>query len=374
MQESEFKNLLEKYLNGSITNSEMELLEQFKKNLDSQNTDSFFTSKLHRNEIKESVWGNIEAGILKELFAKVKKWSKYAAAAVFTGFIAVSYFYLDSATNDTSIHIPENSITLQLEDGTIKVINEIGKVKVINAQGNVVGQQEGARLEYAASHGTKEIVFNTLSVPYGKTFELRLSDGTEAYLNAGSSIKYPVQFITGLNREIQLTGEAYLRVAKDTAHAFVVIANDLHIQVLGTEFNVSAYPEDDATEVVLVEGSVNLYTEAEGYNTDKNTLLKPGFKGSLNKNGNNINTTEVITSIYTSWIDGKLVFRNMTFENILKKLERHYDVTIVNYNTELMNEKFNANFGNEPIEKVLKELRNNYGIQYKFLDSSIIIN
>ena len=144
---------------------------------------------------------------------------------------------------------------------------------------------------------------------------------------------------------------------------FVVKANNLKVRVLGTQFNVSAYPEDETTDVVLVEGSVSLYKAIEEYG-DNNTLLEPGFKGSFNKAANSFDTEKVITSIYTSWMKDELVFRNMTFANILKKLERHYDVVIVNNNGTLSQNSFNANFGDEPIENVLEELKLNYGIEY----------
>ena len=185
------------------------------------------------------------------------------------------------------------------------------------------------------------------------------------FLNAGSSLKYPVQFLEETQREVFITGEAYLKVAKDSGNPFIVSADNLNVRVLGTEFNVSAYPEDNTTEVVLVEGSVGLYTDAQKqeYET-KHTLLKPGFKGVLNKDKNNIQQEKVVTSIYTSWMKDELVFRKMTFNNILKKLERHYDVVIINKNEVLSEKIFNANFGNEPLENVLKELKENYGIQY----------
>lgn len=375
MQEQEFKKLLDKYLKGSITDEEKELLENFKRELQRQNTEPYFASDIHKKEIKESLWLNIQTGTSKEKLIKIRSWSAYAAAAVFIGFVAIGYFYLSNTPSNISNTIPENVITLQLQDGTIKVVDETRKVKVLDAQGKVVGQQEGASLKYSDSQTKQELAYNTLKVPYGKTFKLQLSDGTTVHLNAGSSIKYPIQFIKGLKRAVLITGEAYLDVAKDAKHPFIVNTNDLNIQVLGTQFNVSAYPEDETVEVVLVEGSVNLYTESEGYNTDRNIILEPGFKGSFDKNKGNIYTSEVITSIYTSWINGKLVFRNMTFKNILKKLERCYDVTIINNNhTELMNEEFNANFGDEPIEKVLEELKTNYGVKYKFLNNKIIID
>lgn len=374
MQEQEFKKLLDKYIKGSISTQEMELLENFKLELQRQNIEPYFESEIHKEEVKGSLWSNIQTGILNEKVIKIKRRRFYAAAAAFIVFFATGYFYyLSNTPSNVSITIPENVITLELEDGTIKVIDEIGEVKVLDAQGKVVGQQEGSILKYSDSRTKKELVHNTLTVPYGKTFKLHLSDGTTVSLNSGSTIKYPIHFIKGLNREVYITGEAFLNVAKDAKHPFIVNANELNIRVLGTQFNVSAYLEDEATEVVLVEGSVSLYTESHGYNMDSNVTLEPGFKGSLNKNKENIYTSSVNTSIYTSWIYGKLVLRNMTFNNIVKKLERHYNVTIINNNTELMNEEFNANFGDEPIEKVLEELRINYGIKYKFLDNKIIV-
>ncbi|WP_190809556.1 FecR family protein [Flagellimonas sp. S3867] len=373
MQEQEFKKLLDKYLNGTISNEELELLEKFKEELDKVNKDPHFKNELHKTAIKESLWASINTQTRASKQRKSILWKVSAAAAVFIGLLATGYFYLQNNTSNTNLIIPENAITLQLENGETKIINEDGQVEILDAKGNVVGQQDGKRLKYANTDSKNELAYNTLNVPHGKTFQLQLSDGTIVHLNAGSSIKYPVQFIEGSNRQISVTGEAYLDVAKDPARPFIVNTNGLNVRVLGTQFNVSAYPEDETTEVVLVEGSVSLYTAEETYGSEKNVYLKPGFKGSLDKANNNIDTSEVITSLYTSWINGKLVFRNMTFKNILKKLERHYDVVIENNNSDLTHEEFNANFGNEPIEDVLMELKANYGIEYTILDNQIII-
>ncbi|WP_420320118.1 FecR family protein [Flagellimonas sp.] len=373
MQEQEFKKLLDKYLNGSISEQELELLEQFKEELNKTNKEPHFKNDAHKTVIKESLWASINTKTRDSNKRRFKIWKISAAAAVFLGLLTTGYFYLQNNSANIDFVIPENAITLKLENGDIKVINENGQVEVVDSDGKLVGKQNGKSLKYLDNNAKKELAYNTLSVPHGKTFQLQLSDGTIAHLNAGSSIKYPVQFIEGANRQIFVTGEAYLDVAKDPAHPFIVNTNGLNVRVLGTQFNVSAYPEDETTEVVLVEGSVSLYTAEEAYGSDKNVYLKPGFKGSFDKANNNIDTAEVITSLYTSWINGKLVFRNMTFKNIMKKLERHYDVTIINNNTDLIHEEFNANFGNEPIENVLKELKANYGIEYQILGDKIII-
>ncbi|SNZ01664.1 FecR family protein [Flagellimonas pacifica] len=373
MQEQEFKKLLDKYLNGSISDHELEILVKFKEELRLANKESHFTNEDHKNAIKESLWTSINTQTRTSKKKKSLVWKVSAAAAVFIGLLATGYFYLQNTKSNTDFMIPENVITLQLENGEMKIIDEDGQVEIFDDRGNIIGQQEGKSLKYANTIAKKELVYNTLNVPNGKTFQLRLSDGTIAHLNAGSSIKYPVQFIKGTNRQIFVTGETYLDVAKDPEHPFIVNTNGLNVQVLGTQFNVSAYPEDETTEVVLVEGSVSLYTETEGYDANKRVYLEPGFKGSFDKTKNNIDTSKVITGLYTSWINGKLVFRNMTFNNILKKLERHYNVTITNNNSDLTHEEFNANFGNEPIENVLRELKSNYGIEYKILGDKIII-
>ncbi|MDN3593907.1 FecR family protein [Zunongwangia endophytica] len=284
-----------------------------------------------------------------------------AGILVFLGVCGYIYF---QQSNSISQAIPEDAITLQLEDGSLQIINEKDSSSISNKAGKVIGRHEGTRMLYMDTSKTTRIVYNTLRVPYGKKFEIELSDGTVAYLNSGTSIKYPSRFLANTNREIYITGEAFLAVAKDSSRPFIVNTDQLEVKVLGTKFNVFAYPEDEVSAVTLVEGAVSLQTAK---NTSKNktvAYLKPGFRGSLSKTENEITTEQVNTTMYTSWRDGKLVFRNMIFKNIIKKLERHYNVKINNKNEELAGKKFNMNFGNESLEGVLDGLKANYGIQY----------
>lgn len=372
MQEQEFRKLLDKYLNGSISDKEKELLEKFREELKLLNQELPFENEAHKNAIKESLWKGVNIQTFNSKKRKIARWKVPTAAAVFIGLVTSGYFYLQNTTSNASNIVPENVISLQLEDGSIKIIKEGETTNITDKNGNILGQQKGSQLVYDELNSKKELIYNTLKVPYGKTFQLRLSDGTVAHLNAGSSLKYPVQFLDGMERKVFITGEAYLNVAKDATRPFIVNADNLNVRVLGTQFNVSAYPEDETTEVVLVEGAVSLYTENDGHDSNK-TLLAPGYKGSFNKTKNSITKNEVVTDIYTSWINGKLIFRNMTFENILKKLERHYDVVFVDNNTKLSKRVFNANFGKEPIENVLDELKTNYGIKYSIIDDKIVI-
>ena len=253
-----------------------------------------------------------------------------AVAASIIVLVTIGISYKNSFTEPKSNPvINSNQITLQLENGDIQVISEHKKSQVADANGNIVGNQNGNKIVYDTETSIENLVYNTLKIPYGKRFELELSDGTIVHLNSGTTLKYPVKFIAGQNRQVFLDGEAFFDVSKDKKHPFIVNADKLNVRVLGTHFNVSSYPEDNLTDVVLVEGSVGMYTANEKFDANKNTILKPGYKGSFNKNNSHINTKEVNTDMYTSWITGGLVFRDINFTTICKKLERRYDVSIV---------------------------------------------
>ncbi|MEP2057882.1 MAG: FecR family protein [Maribacter litoralis] len=381
-------HLLNKYVKGECDEKEIEEVIAFfgqKENLGKMPSVDEVLSYLEEvpkmnDAVADSIFDEIMASSKQIAFQKTnqpkqqKRIFRYASiAAVFIGIVTMTYFISKNTLFTNTVVIPQDAITLELEDGSIKVLDQQGNEKVTDKFGNVLLQQQGNQLVYEKVETNETLAYNTLTVPYGKRMNIVLSDGTMAHLNAGTSIKYPVHFIKGKDRQVFITGEAYLDVAKDTEHPFIVNANNLNIRVLGTHFNVSAYPEDENTEVVLVEGSVSLYSDGDGHHPEKNILLEPGFKGSFDRIQNSIHKNEVDTNIYTSWIDGKMIFRNMTFENILKKLERNYNVVFINHNTHLAKKVFNANFGKEPIERVLQELKTNYGIKYTINKDSIII-
>lgn len=381
--EYQIAQLIYKSIAKIITNDEQLLLDDWLNNeqnlalynkiIDKKNIQDKLT--IYQQIETERIYKKLEHKIIKhhQKSKKLKVFRLFKYAAVILIFLSLGYMYQTGFFNKKEAFvIPNEHITLQLENGTIKIINEDGTSKIVDSKGHVVGTQNGTQLVYDNDTNEETLVYNTLTVPYGKRFGILLSDGTSVHLNAGTSLKYPVKFLKGHNREVFIKGEAFFKVAKDAKHPFIVNSDALNVQVLGTQFNVSSYPEDTETDVVLVEGSVNLYTAK---NTNNNLILKPGFKGSFNKNNNStITSTPVITSIYTAWVDGELVFRNITFDNILKKMERHYNVEIVNNNTVLTDEKFNASFRNEPIEKILEYFKITYNVNYTINKNNILIN
>lgn len=389
-QKKEIQSLLKKYIQNECSPEEIkEVIRFFQKN---QSFSEFPESDeiLDWIEVKqelseknsERIFDNI-LSIAKEkdykpprsFYRRMGVW-KYVAAAVFVGVLCLNFFFENpfaSISVENTIGVDEQFVTLQLEDGSVKVIKESGNIRLNDENGKLFGSQKGSQLIYSADSDSPDLKYNTLSVPYGKKFQVRLSDGSFVHLNSGTSLRYPVKFAKGSNREVFLQGEAFFDVAKDKKHPFIVNTDKMDVQVLGTRFNVSSYEEDASSDVVLVEGSVAMYPEGGNMGSSNNLLLKPGFKGQFNKSESSLSQKRVLTSIYTSWINGELVFRNMEFGNILKKLERHYNISIENKNEVFEKETFNASFGNQPIDKVLENMKTMYGIEYTITGNKVII-
>ncbi|MFH6991947.1 FecR family protein [Flavobacterium sp. FlaQc-48] len=387
---SEIKNLLQKFVLNQCTPEEInEVIAYYKKN---KLTDDFpsvadiqallaETPKMSQQKADDIFLNILSAAKEKEttieFIPEKSNFRKYISiAASVLVLLGIGFAYQKGAFTskpEPKFDFKSSDIVLQLEDGKVQIISENNSIQVKDSKGNIVGNQSGDKIVYDTDSGLEKVTYNTIKIPYGKRFQLQLSDGTLVHLNSGTTLKYPVKFIAGENRQVFLDGEAFFDVAKDKKHPFIVNADALNVRVLGTHFNVSNYPEDAATDVVLVEGSVGMYRSNEEFDAAKNTILKPGFKGSFNKENTLISTKTVITDIYTSWINGGLTFRNMTFKNIITKLERRYNVTIINKNEKLANEKFNASFSDESIEKVMSYFNDIHGINYTIKNNQILI-
>src|SRR5690606_26168312 len=274
-------------------------------------------------------------------------------AAIFIGLFTVVYFFQIDDKNGEVKQISETSIKLKIGNDAIKVINEGENQQIISASGIVVAEQKGNKIRYNSNADIDELVYNELEIPYGKIFNVELSDGTVVHLNSGTKMRYPVKFLKGQKREVFLDGEAYFKVTHDKDHPFIVNADAVGVEVLGTEFNISSYPEDSEIGTVLLEGSISL---SNSFVPNDNIVLKPGNKGTWDKNTHSTEVEEVDVSNYTGWVEGELVFKNSTFENMSKKLERKYNVTIQNNNLLLENKIFTAHF-NVDIESIDDVLR-----------------
>lgn len=285
---------------------------------------------------------------------------KYAAVVLFLLTIG-HFYYRENSLSTSALLIPEEAITLQLENGAIQIIKEDGSTQVVDANGNVVGAQKGNQLVYSNTVVKDSLVYNTINVPYGKRFELKLSDGTSVHLNSGTSLKYPVRFIKGENRQVFLDGEAYFDVIKDSKHPFLVSSDDMDVKVLGTRFNVTSYRKDVKTYTVLVEGSVLAYSKLLD---NQQVLLKPGNRAYFENQ--QLKAEAVDIDKYVAWVSGELMFIDDSFGVIANKLERKYNVDIVNNYDDLNEIVITATFKDENIYQVLKTFQT-----YKAFDFTV---
>ena len=175
-------------------------------------------------------------------------------------------------------------------------------------------------------NGEKEFRMNQLIIPYGNRSKIRLSDGTIVWLNAGSRLIYPSRF-TDKRREVLLSGEAFFDVYRDPDQPFIVKINALDIKVLGTRFNVSAYPEDTVIQTVLEKGAVAFHPNESGW-FEKDLELSPNQMAVYNKNKRETKISNVNTQFYSSWTNGLLSFENTDLQGILKKMERYYNISL----------------------------------------------
>ncbi len=377
-----FPNCVDKFFRNELS---FEEVKELKKWMEHPENKEFLKDEIQLYHLINTYCHTFDAdkAYTKKLLVRSKKGTekqlpfrallKYAALLM--GIIGGGYFLYTTYLNaPEKLVIPDEHIVLQLENGDTQVIKEDSTVEVLGVGGVVIAKQKGEQLSYTGETSSETLVYNELFIPYGKQIQLTLSDGTKVHLNAGTSLKYPVKFLKGKNRQVFLTGEAFFDVAKDTERPFHVNTDVLNIQVTGTQFNVSSYLEDMSSHVVLVEGSVGLYKKDQEFNDTKDIVLTPGLKGEWNKAIEDFSVQKVNTNQYTSWRKGELMFRGSTFKYMLKILERHYNIEIENKNRELEAILFNASFKKEPIENILSYFDDVLGLEYSIENNKVIIN
>ena len=253
---------------------------------------------------------------------------RYAAVAVLCLTIGggVVYFYMkgdDVNFVSDSFAVTENikePVLILDDDEHIPLNAEESKIDY-SADGGIVVNNE----KVVGRKNSKEMPkMNTLVIPYGNRSTIHLSDGTKVWLNAGSRLIYPSKFVDN-TREVYLVGEAFFNVQHNAEKPFVVKTSNLSVKVLGTQFNVSAYPEDNSVQTVLTEGSVEV-VKADAGLFEKSVFLKPGQMALWQKDGNETKVYDVDVEDYTLWTEGVFSFSNTDLNRIVKKLERYYNI------------------------------------------------
>ena len=396
IRKEEIKGLILKHLRGELTDGErLELdvwLAQSTENRD------FLDKELSKDELREgikvlqnknedAIRRKVEDAILgtereehillpQQPASRPSRriWAYTAAAAAFIGVVVLAggFLFRDSRTSTSSIASTTttpsrqdvapggNKAILTLANGKQVVLDNIENGQVSTEGTSQVVKLDSGRLAYTSAAGDADapVVYNTLVTPKAGQFEITLPDGTRVWLNNASRLYYPTVFRKG-ERLVELSGEAYFQVAKDVEKPFVVKVlsrnpgeADVKVQVLGTEFNISAYQDEKAVKATLINGSVRVTNDAQ------HVLLQPGEQAAAADNGG-LKVAEVNTRSVIAWRRGFFNFDNSDLPTVMRQLARWYDIDI-SYEGSVPAKSFDGNISrNSNLSEILKVLERN---------------
>nr|WP_319271269.1 FecR domain-containing protein [uncultured Draconibacterium sp.] len=286
-------------------------------------------SEKEKKELAIRILKKIEQVDHKKRYRKVIRLTmRYAAIAILFLMVgsALTWFFMEDTISEryTQFPTPQNLIiqepTLIIENEQEIALNKGQSELEYSEKGQIIVDKE----KVIEDESLEKVKMNTLVIPYGNHSTITLSDGTKVWINAGSRLIYPSRF-TDKTREVLLVGEAFFDVSKMEDKPFVVKTPDIDIKVLGTQFNVSAYPDENVAHAVLTEGSVEISHKSQSV-FERNIILKPGQLASYNKQNESTNIYDVDTEYFTSWKEGYLTFTNSDLNRVVKKLERYYNI------------------------------------------------
>lgn len=334
MNAEEYIVCYEKYISGKCSPEEIQRMYEFR--------DGFELLKAEQDNPEHQQLGlRILDRVQQSTQAPVKRLFPYtllykAAAILFMlGSVAVLLYdnhqpgaaKLAQGALSTTPHptiVPgKPSATLTLSDGAVVNLNELdnGVIAASGAVGITKADQQSISYAAAQKANIPANAKNTISVPRGGSYTITLPDGTKVWLNAASSLTYPVNF-SGKTRSVSLQGEAYFEVAKNKEKPFLVQSRNTVVEVLGTHFNLKAYPDDRAVAATLLEGSVRFSNSA------KEVILKPGEQGQSGIADAGMTTRKVNVSQEICWKNGYFMFQDNSITEIMDQIGRWYDVEV----------------------------------------------
>jgi len=254
----------------------------------------------------------------------------------------------------------KNEAVLTLANGKKIILTDTENGVIANEGITNISKTEEGQLVYHVSQSRQEsdIKYNEITIPNGGEYRLVLPDGTKVWLNASSTLRYPVYF-AGKERNVELTGEGYFEVAKNAKQPFMVKAGEMKVQVLGTHFNVSAYHDDASVTTTLLEGSVNILSKTG------TAVLKPGEQSIYS--GSKITVATVNIEDAVAWKNGYFRFNNENIESIMKKVSRWYNVE-VEYRGDVKGKKFWGTFSRtKSLSELLANLELTESIKFKIV-------
>lgn len=274
-------------------------------------------------------------GLLRRMpYYGLRRWIAAASVLLMIGGSVVFFFHRHASkpsvpfvasAGRTKIVPGSNKAVLTLANGQQIILNDAQK-GTVGQQGNMkVIKLDSGALQYTRAQADPAVtatLYNVITTPRGGQYQVVLADGTKVWLNAETSLRFPISF-TGANREVELTGEAYFEVRENKDKPFVVRAGQTETRVLGTHFNIMAYADEGPVKTTLLEGAVSM---ASG---GKSALLQPGEQGQLDSDKGVIARQMVNTRAVVAWKDGYYFFDRTPVQSVMRQIARWYDVQVV---------------------------------------------
>lgn len=341
MEEKDFTSLIDKYLVGNASPAEKCLVEEYYKRLEAKEFTSLDPELdlMMREEMLNNIRQQIDRPVRKiNMNNDENRWRYYAvAASIILVLSSGLYFYsnrlqtpavvvYNSPVKINDVAPGGNKAILTLADGSKIALDdaqngEIARQSGISitktSEGQLIYERVGAEFRVLNSQD----VYNKIETPKGGQYQVNLPDGSKVWLNAASSLRYPAVF-SGTERKVELTGEAYFEISPNKLMPFKVVSASQVVEVLGTHFNINAYYNESQIRTTLIEGSVKVSESS----AKKTSYLKPGEE-ALNKKGEILIHPANIEQVM-AWKNGNFQFNDMYLVDIMRQLERWYDVEI----------------------------------------------
>jgi len=306
------------------------------------------------NDRKEELWQKI---ITKPRTKFQLTFIKYAAAILFLIASGSTFYFFNVKIPKSNLAIDNNSAkVLASNENDVLLVLSNGKTVTISSKKSTVKYTNNGSVIMVndtkiVGQGVNDGGLNKMIVPYGKRSTVTLSDGTNVWLNSGSTLIFPSAF-NGQSREVQLIGEGFFDVAHNKEKPFYVKTDAFKMKVYGTRFDIQSYTQDNASSVILVEGRVSMKSNEDIY--EKEVFLTPNQRATIVDGSPRVEIDNIInTEDYTSWTEGYLSFSNEDITHLLKQVSRYYNVNIDIVTTKDVDRIFGKLDLKDDIEKVL---------------------
>jgi transmembrane sensor len=374
MENINVRDLLARYSKGECTEAEMALVERWYMQFNEQQVD---ISEQRISEIGRKIYNTLseDAGVRTRRLWMVRVGT---AAAVFASLLGAILFFkpgdgLKNGKEEQIVQVAEQAG--KIADKAVLTLADGKKINLTDARIGLLVRQPGLEIIKAGEQLiTCKITgpvsqmdpgaLNTITTPRDGQMEILLSDDTKVWLNAATTLIFPIVFADIQKRRLSLSGEAYFEVSKNKAHPFVVSVQNQVVEVLGTHFNISAYGDEPVVKTTLLEGAVKVSALSKDGKVLSSAILKPDQQ-AVGADGT-IDVVQVDTEDMVAWKDGEFVFRKEPLENIMIKLARRYNVEVVYEDRLIGKQRFGGSISSRAkLHEVLNMLELTGGVHFR---------